>query len=86
MAKVQLLNEDELKKDLSLDYDVINTVEGIKEWLVEFSLGDFEEGETFCVAFCRNWSEYIPAGVFRFIRFDEETMVMVYEYIEQYYS
>lgn len=86
MTKVQLLNEDELKKDLSLNYDVINTVAGMKERLAEFPLGEFEEGATFCFAFCRNWSEYVPAGVFRFIRFDEETMVMIYEYIEHYYS
>ncbi|HEL9522346.1 TPA: hypothetical protein ACSJUE_002291 [Listeria monocytogenes] len=82
MKKVQLLNEEGCRSDLSPDFDVINTIDAVKERLAEIPVDEFEEGESFYFTYCRNWSEYVPAGVFRLIQFNKETMEIEYEYIE----
>lgn len=86
MKKVLLLNEEACRNDLSRDFDVINNIDAVKERLAEIPVNEFEEGEEFYFAYCRNWSEYIPSGVFRLIGFDEEIMEIIYEYVELYYA
>ncbi|EPD3870769.1 TPA_asm: hypothetical protein GF125_01755 [Listeria monocytogenes] len=86
MKKIQLINEEVCRKDLSEDFDVINTVDEIKERLAEFPINEYSEGDSFYIKYCNDWPVYTPAGVFRFIRFDNEMLEMVFEYVDLYYS
>ncbi|MCD2253442.1 hypothetical protein [Listeria marthii] len=74
-------NEEQCQSDLCRNWEVCS-MEIVLEHLAYFGTTELTEGELINVIYEKIWSEYVPAGLFRFLGITEGTMVFEYIHLE----